>query len=100
MSPSNEITVNKPCQTHCQGLCVWLRGPDLNQRPSGYEPDELPDCSTPQLQLSGLIPQPRPRIIGMSTDGVKGSVWFSLQSPAQRALTTTALTEHPKPGRE
>ena len=24
----------------------WLRGPDLNQRPSGYEPDELPDCST------------------------------------------------------
>ncbi len=24
-----------------------LRGKDLNQRPSGYEPDELPDCSTP-----------------------------------------------------
>jgi len=23
-----------------------LRGLDLNQRPSGYEPDELPDCST------------------------------------------------------
>ena len=21
---------------------------DLNQRPSGYEPDELPGCSTPQ----------------------------------------------------
>ncbi|OKS95076.1 murein transglycosylase, partial [Escherichia coli] len=20
----------------------WLRGPDLNRRPSGYEPDELP----------------------------------------------------------
>ena len=27
--------------------CFWSRGPDLNQRPSGYEPDELPDCSTP-----------------------------------------------------
>jgi hypothetical protein len=25
----------------------------LNQRPSGYEPDELPDCSTPQVDLSG-----------------------------------------------
>ena len=25
-----------------------LREPDLNQRPSGYEPDELPDCSTPR----------------------------------------------------
>ena len=27
----------------------WLRGLDLNQRPSGYEPDELPGCSTPRL---------------------------------------------------
>ena len=26
----------------------WLRGLDLNQRPAGYEPDELPDCSTPR----------------------------------------------------
>ena len=26
----------------------WLRGPDLNQQPLGYEPSELPDCSTPR----------------------------------------------------
>ena len=25
------------------------RGWDLNPRPSGYEPDELPDCSTPLI---------------------------------------------------
>ena len=29
-----------------------LRGQDLNLRPSGYEPDELPDCSTPRRSVS------------------------------------------------
>jgi hypothetical protein len=28
----------------------WLRGRDLNPRPSGYEPDELPGCSTPHFE--------------------------------------------------
>jgi hypothetical protein len=32
----------------------WLRGRDLNPRPLGYEPNELPDCSTPRQ--SQLIP--------------------------------------------
>ena len=27
---------------------AWLRGLDLNQRPLGYEPNELPGCSTPR----------------------------------------------------
>ena len=40
------------------GDCFWSRGLDSNQRPSGYEPDELPDCSTPQFletKLSMLL---------------------------------------------
>ena len=35
----------------------WLRELDLNQRPSGYEPDELPDCSIPR-HLGGLPQAP------------------------------------------
>jgi hypothetical protein len=30
----------------------WLRGLDLNQRPLGYEPNELPGCSTPLFDSS------------------------------------------------
>ncbi len=36
-------------------FCKWLRGLDLNQRPLGYEPNELPGCSTPHLQFSNLV---------------------------------------------
>jgi hypothetical protein len=50
------------------GLGKWLRGRDLNPRPLGYEPNELPDCSTPRnfLKLNSKR-QYRPRLIGPSS---------------------------------
>ncbi len=30
----------------------------MNLRPSGYEPDELPDCSTPRLEKPNIMPAP------------------------------------------
>ena len=37
-----------------KSLISWLRGVDLNHRPLGYEPNELPDCSTPRSHHNNL----------------------------------------------
>ena len=58
--PTAGLWTRKTEQGACQAPCfvdiswnenrmkAWLRGRDLNPRPLGYEPNELPDCSTPR----------------------------------------------------
>ena len=44
-TPENEFEISN---FKFEILGGWLRGRDLNPRPLGYEPNELPDCSTPR----------------------------------------------------
>ena len=44
------VTGRRVNQLHQGTLTNWLREMDLNQRPSGYEPDELPNCSIPRYK--------------------------------------------------
>jgi hypothetical protein len=56
-----------------------LRGGDLNPRPLGYEPNELPDCSTPRhgdrveriAPLVGVFTRRRTLIVACVRDPVK-----------------------------
>ena len=45
---NDEARWRRASQVLVSTMSFWLRGQDLNLRPLGYEPNELPDCSTPR----------------------------------------------------
>ncbi len=48
---------------------LWWRERDSNPRPPGYEPDELPDCSTSRTDnRSSCHRVPQPRLVSCSTN--------------------------------
>jgi hypothetical protein len=71
----------------------------LNLRPSGYEPDELPGCSTPRPQGEALAPHPdkvrRLRLILTSTNRV--AVCRSAGATAKRLLPYDVSVVMPEP---
>jgi hypothetical protein len=53
-------TAERACIGKTQARLYWLRGRDLNPRPLGYEPNELPDCSTPRRHYAPNPPLRQP----------------------------------------
>src|ERR1039458_9053684 len=45
----NGTSFSGPAASIVFSISSWLRGVDLSHRPLGYEPNELPDCSTPHF---------------------------------------------------
>ena len=65
------VAPRKPFQTaqrprRSLGLRYSWRGQDLNLRPSGYEPDELPDCSTPRWVRTTLAAAAKVKSVGVT----------------------------------
>ena len=66
----------------------WLRGPDSNRQPPGYEPDELPDCSTPRSLLPGAGVEPAR---GLPSKDFKSLASANSAIPATCRLPGTSL---------
>lgn len=76
-SPSLSPSRWGPAEPGAGPIQNWLRGTDSNRRPVGYEPTELPGCSTPTQRMRHE-PSPAPLDqSGSSTSVGPGSLRFA-----------------------
>src|SRR6476646_4924903 len=73
----------KPATSRCK--LKWLRGRDLNPRPLGYEPNELPDCSTPRQKSPDCTTIRRQRAVELAC-----RCHASITAPATLYVTTAS----------
>src|SRR6266516_1051598 len=71
-------------QGSCQGARVLVTGGDLNQRPSGYEPDKLPRLLAPRVSVNS-----RPLYHCATLDCLRRYILLSQYGTASGSFTIT-----------
>jgi hypothetical protein len=88
---NNDATADKRAESaplRDTDSAAWLRGPDLNRQPSGYEPDELPGCSTPRHMVEGEGFEPSKASANRFTVCPSWPLWY----PSTLRATNTIVT--------
>jgi solute:Na+ symporter, SSS family len=70
-----------------------LRGLDLNQRPLGYEPNELPGCSTPHLQFINLAWQGQTIALRLAGPQNSQVIRYTSEDPAGGAEDLSKMSQ-------